>query len=84
MKTFLKTYDLFLLFLKKKLFFVLSMAHENPIFAQVGPKNFEVLAFFFWTAWFQLKLLILTESANIYVIGKQQKKSKWVWFWGKI
>ena len=38
-KKVLKAYDLVLLFVKKKLFFVLGMAHGDPIFAQVGPIN---------------------------------------------
>ena len=35
----MKAYDLVLLFLQKKLFSVLGVAHGDPIFAQVGPKN---------------------------------------------
>ena len=35
----MKAYDLVLLFLKKKLFCVLGVAHGGPIFAQVGTKN---------------------------------------------
>ena len=34
----MKAYDLFLLFLQKKLFFTLGVALGDPIFAQVGPK----------------------------------------------
>ena len=42
----------------------------------------EVLAIFFRTTGFQLKLLIFIESTHF--TGKQRKKSEWVWSWGKI
>ena len=47
---FLKAYDLVLLFLQKKLFFILGVAHGVPIIVGVGPKNcyFWVLAHFFF------------------------------------
>ena len=38
-KSFLKTYDLLLSFLQKTFLFVLGVAHTDPFFAQVGPKN---------------------------------------------
>ena len=91
-KKFLKAYDLVLLFLKKSCFFVLGMAHGDPIFAQVGPKMVIFRGFSkknFRTTGFQLKLLILIESPtrcapNIFHRKPVKKKSKWVWSWGKI
>ena len=65
-----------LVFLKKKLFFfVLGLAHGDPIFAQIRPKieNFQGFwHFFFCTTGFQLKLLILNPLT--YFIGNQLKK----------
>ena len=45
--------------LKKKVFFVLGMAHGDPIFAEVGPKNsnfLEVLAKYFQNYWISIKV----------------------------
>ena len=41
----MKAYDLFLLFLQKKLFFALGVALGDPIFAQVGLKIGNFLRF---------------------------------------
>ena len=63
---------------EKKLFFVLGVAHEDPIFAQVGPKNSNFQRFqqnFLRTTGFQLKFLILIEFPNI-VHWKPAKKIK--------
>ena len=65
----MKAYDLVLLFLKKKLIFILGVAHGNPSFAKVRPKNcnfFRFKQFFFRTTGFQLKLLKFIESPNIF------------------
>ena len=64
------------------------MAHSEPISAQVGPKKMIIFRgfinfFFYRTTGFQLKLLILIESPNIFH-WKPAKKSNWVWSWGKI
>ena len=63
----MKAYDLHLLFLQK-IFFALGVAHTNPFFVQVAPKksNFERFYQFFRTTGFQLKLLMLIESPNIF------------------
>ena len=64
----MKAYDLILLFLQKKLFFVLGVAHGDPIFAQVGQKNgnFQRFLATTGTTGFQLRLLMLSESPNIF------------------
>ena len=59
----------FCYFCKKQLFFVLGVAHGDPSFAQVGPKNSNFQRFqqnIFRTTGFQLKLLILIEYPNIF------------------
>ena len=38
-KRFLKPDDLLLLFLPKKLFFILGVTHDNPFFVQIGPEK---------------------------------------------
>ena len=51
------------------MFFVLGVAHGNPFFVQVGPKNsnFEIFQQkFSRTTGFQLKFLILIELSNIF------------------
>ena len=60
----------------KKMYFVFGMAHGDPIFAQVGPKNgSEGLANFFRTSRFQWKFLTeLIEFPNIFH-WKPAKKS---------
>ena len=63
----MKAYDGFVIF-EKKLFFVLGVAHGDPIFTKIGPKNGNFWGFwqrFFRTTGFQLKLLISIESHNI-------------------
>ena len=40
--------------------------------------------FFFGTTGFQLQLLILIESSNIFHWKPVEKEAKWVWSWGKI
>ena len=84
----MEPYDLVLLFLQKinKLFFVLGVAHGDTSIMKVGPKNgnfqrFQI--FFFRATEFQLQLLILIESFNIFYY-KPAKKAKWVWSCGKI
>ena len=60
---------------KEIVFFVLGLAHGDPIFAQIRPKieNFQGFwHFFFCTTGFQLKLLILNPLT--YFIGNQLKK----------
>ena len=62
------------------------MAHGDPIFAQVVPKNSNCQRFqqnLFRTTGFQLKFLILIEFPNI-LHWKAAKKSNQVWSWGKI
>ena len=39
-KKFLKAYDLVLLFLQKKLSFILDMARGDSIIVEVGPKKY--------------------------------------------
>ena len=73
---FLKAYGLVLLFLKKKI--VLSVAHGDLFFAEVGPKNRNFFTFqqkIFRTTGFQLKFLKLIEFPNI-SNWKQAKKIK--------
>ena len=63
---------------KKKCFFVLVVAHGDPIFGKVGPKNGNVQGFqqkIFGTTRFQLKLLISIEFFNIFH-WKPAKKRK--------
>ena len=75
---FLKADDLLLLFLPKKLFFVLGMTHNDPFFAQIGPKKtiFKWLyQLFFRTNRLQHKLLILIESPIIFY-WKSAKRNK--------
>ena len=51
------------------MFFALGMAHGDPIFLQVGPKIVifrGISKYFFRTTRFQLKLLMLIESPNIF------------------
>ena len=85
--TYAKSYDILLkqkgfesfgsVFVMKKKF-VLGVAHGDPIFAQVGPKNSNFQRFqqkFFRTAGFQLKCLILIEFPNI-LHWKPAKKPK--------
>ena len=66
---FLKAQDLLLLFLKKKCFFVVGIAHGDLIFAQVEPKNSNFQRFqqnSFRSTGFQLKFLILIRLSNIF------------------
>ena len=78
-KKVLKAQDLVLLFLKKEiLFFVLGVAHGDPIFAQVGPKISSFQRFqqnVLRTTGFQLKFLILIEFSDI-IHWKPAKKNR--------
>ena len=59
----------FCCFSQKKVSFILGVIHGAPIFAKVGPKNgnfWEFQQIFFRTTRFQLKLLQLIESLNIF------------------
>ena len=71
---FLKADDLLLLFLPKKLFLILGVAHNDPFFVQIGPKN-NFYQLFFRTNGLQHMLLVLIESPNIFH-SKSVKKSK--------
>ena len=76
-KKVLKGYNLVLSILKK-LFFVLGVAHGEPIFAQIGPKNDNFQTFqqnLFRTTRFQLNFLILIEF-HIIFHWKSVRKSK--------
>ena len=72
--------DLLLLFLQKKLFFILGMAHADPFVVQIGPQkaifrgftNF----FFFRITGLQNKLLIIIESPNIFHWKSTKKRKK--------
>ena len=62
----MKVYDLLLLFLQKKMFFVLGMAHTDLFFLQGGSKNGSkngnikwFYHYYFRTTGLQLQLLIL-------------------------
>ena len=61
------------MFLQKKLFFVLRVAHSSPFLLQVGFKNTNFSGFIYFSELLQQpKLLILTESPNIF----HQKSAK--------
>ena len=80
-KKFLKADNLLLLFLQKKLFFILSVAHTDLFFVQIGPKKQ-----FLWdfTNFFS-ELMDCNTSYNINWIPTHisleisWKKVKWVW-----
>ena len=75
----------FYFYKKKKMFSVLGVAYGDHIVAEVGLK---MVIFWGWTKngnflsiGFQLQLLILIESSNIFR-WKPARKTK-VWSWGK-
>ena len=58
-----------MLFIEKKIFFILNMAHADPFLSQVGPKNSNFWRFYqkkFQNYWIAIKVININLIPNLF------------------